>query len=345
MSHLGKPGQNKREEKPALSKRERVLQAFSGGEVDKRPFTFWHSFGLSHMKAESLTAASLTFAAVYGVDLLRMPTVRDLPLPPQTSIDRPHDLTIIELMSPRSGFWGERIEGLKATVKLAEKKIAIFEALADPLTALGWVCPPEVLAATERSHPSFLEKAMGVVTESYKGYLRTLLAEAKVDGIVLEVGSASFETREPADFQSLVRPHLKNLLDDLRSHSAAPIWLQVTGKRVFLEPLLSLPHDMLSWSHLAHGPSLEKLPKNYRGAVAGGLNELGLEGSSYQDIRRQVDEARNHPVKMICPGDALPVDLAPSKLVGLANFLSKRDRQPETAAKGSRAPEPIIDEP
>jgi hypothetical protein len=297
------------------------------------------------MKSESLTAAALTFAAAYGVDLLRMPTVRDLPLPAQTSLDRPHDLTTIETMTPRSGFWGERIEALKSIVKLADKKIAVFEALADPLTALGWACPPEVLGAAERSHMSFLEKALGVVTESYKGYLRVLLTEGKVDGMVLEVGSASYENRQPEDFQTLVKPHLKNLLDDVRSYSAAPIWLQVSGKRVYLEPFFDLPHDMLSWSHLAQGPSLEKLPRSYRGSVAGGLNELALERSSYQDIRRQVDDARNHPVKLICPGDALPPDLAPSKLVGLANFLSKRDRQPETALKGGRAPEPIIDEP
>lgn len=344
MSREGVARQKPGPSKEALSKRERVLQAFSGGEVDKRPVTFWHSFGLAHMKAESLTAAALTFAAVYGVDLLRMPTVHDLPLPNQSSLDRAHDLTTIEPMSARAGFWAERIEALKSIVKLADKRIAVFEAIADPLTALSWVCPPEILVTAQRSHPAYLEKALTVISESQIAYLRALIAEAKIDGLVLEVGSASFEAREPAEFQTVVKPHLKSLLDDVRSQSDIPIWLQVSGKRVYFEPLLGLPHDMLSWSHLAHGPTLEKLPKSYRGPVAGGLNELALEKLSYQDIRRQVDEARNMPVKLICPGDALPVDLAPSKIAGLANFLSKRDRQPETTpTTGSQ--ERIIDEP
>lgn len=320
------------------------MQTFAGGEVDKRPFTFWHSFGLSHMKAESLTAAALTFAAVYGVDLLRMPTVRDLPLPAQTSLDRPHDLTTIEALAPRSGFWAERIEALKGTVKLAEKRIAVFETVADPLTALSYVCPPDVMATAERAHPNFLEKALGVVSEGLGGYLKAVLQEARVDGVVIEIGSASFEDRQPNDFQSLVKPHLKSLLDQVRAQSEAPIWLQVTGKRVFLDPLLDLPHDMLSWSHQAHGPSLDKLPKRYKGALAGGLNEEGLERSSFQEIRRQVDEARSFPVQLLCPGNALSADVAPSRLQALANFLGKRDRQPEPAA-ATAGPERVIDDP
>lgn len=339
---VGRPRQSSQPE--ALSKRERVLQAFAGGEVDRRPYTFWHPFGLSHMKGESLTAAALTFAAAYGVDLLRLPPVRDLPLKAQYSLDRPHDLTTIEPMAAHAGFWAERIEALKATVKLAEKKIAVFETIADPLSALGWVCPPDVVGAAERGHPSFLEKALGTITLSLQGYLRTVLQEARVDGIVLEIGSANFESREPADFEALVKPHLKNLLEEVRSCGSAPIWLQVRGKRAYLQPLLDLPHDMLSWPHLAHGPTLEKLPRGYQGALAGGLNELALERASYQQIRHHVDEARTHRVRMLCPGDALDADIAPSRLAALATFLGKRDRLPEAAPVGAR-PDRVIDEP
>ncbi len=334
-----KPGKEK-----VLSKRERVLQAFAGGEVDRRPFTFWHSFGLSHMKAESLTAAALTFAAAYGVDLLRMPTVRDLPLPAQSSLDRPHDLAVVEPMKGHAGFWSDRIESLKSIVKLAEKKIAVFEAIADPLTALGWVCPPEVLATSERVHPSFLEKALATITESYRDYIRALFGEARIDGLVIEVGSASFESRQPSDFEKMIKPHLLALLAEVRASSSAPVWLQITGRRIYLEPLLDLGQDMLSWSHLAHGPSLEKLPRTYQGALAGGLNERAVESASYQEIRRQVDEARNHRVQLLCPGDALSAEISPSRLAGLANFLGKRDRQPDSVSVGAR-PENIIDEP
>lgn len=328
-----------------MSKRERVLQAFAGGEVDRRPYTFWHPFGVAHMKAESLTAAALTFAAVYGVDLLRFPLRRDLPLTPQYSLDRPHDLTTIEPLSAHAGFWSDRLEALKATVKLAEKKIAVFETVADPLTALGWVCPPEALDTAERSHVSFLEKALGTLTESFQGYLRSVLEEARVDGLVIEVGSASFEARQPEVFESLVKPHLRALLEDVRSYSPVPIWLQVSGKRVYPQALLDLPHDMLSWSHLAHGPALDRLPKSYRGGLAGGLNEQSLESASYQQIRHQVDEARTHRVRLLCPGDALNADIAPSRLAALANFLGKRDRLPEAAPAVTGRPGRVIDEP
>lgn len=336
----GKSGQPKQE---PLSKRERALRAIAGGEVDRRPFTFWHPFGLSHMKAESLSAAALTFAATYAVDLLRMPTVRDLPLPPQTSLDRAHDLTTIEVMDPRQGFWGERVEALKSIVRLAEGKIAVFEPIPDPLTALSWVCPPDVLAQAERNHRNFLDKALGVVTESLKGYLRVLHSEAKIDGVVVEVGSAQFEARQPDEFESLVKPHLKDLLES--AESTLPVWIQVTGKRAYLEPLLDLPHDMMSWSHLAHGPSLEKLPKRQRARLAGGLNEVALEGMSYQDIRRHIEDARDQHVAFLCPGAALSADIAPTRLRALSTFLVKRDRIPEVATTGGGRPDRVVDDP
>jgi uroporphyrinogen-III decarboxylase len=336
------PSQDKRDQ--GLTKKERALRAIAGGEVDRRPFTFWHPFGVSHMKADSLTAAAITFAATYAVDLLRMPAVRDLPLPGQSSLDRPHDLTTVEVMAPRQGFWGERLEALKSIVRLADGKIAVFETVPDPLTALSWVVPPEVLGASERNHATFLEKALGVVSESLQGYLKVLLGEAKVDGVVIEVGSASFEQRQPEDFEKLVKPHLKALMESVESQAPVPVWLQVSGRRAYLDPLLDLPHDLLSWSHLAHGPSLEKLPRRQRARLAGGLNEVALESMSFQDIRRHVDEARNLPVALLCPGGALSADTAPSRLRALSNFLMKRDRLPETAPAGA-GPERVIDEP
>ena len=328
----------------SLGKRERVLRALSGEEVDKRPFTFWHPFGLSHMKAESLSTVGISFAAAYGVDLLRFPSVKDLPVAPQTSLDRPHDLTTLEPVAAHSGFWAERIEGLRTTVKLAEGRIAVFETVPDPMTALSWICPPEVLSVAERSHPSYLEKALGAVTESLRNYVRSLATESKVDGLVIEVASASYEAREPSDFTSLVKPHLSQLVEEIRTHSEVPIWIQLQGRRTYAEPLFDLEPSLLSWSHLAHGPGLDKLPKKQRIRVAGGLDESALVRASYQEIRRQVEEARDMPVALLCPGDALPADLAPSRLQALSNFLKKRDRLPETAPTGGR-PERVIDEP
>ncbi len=296
------------------------------------------------MKAESLSTVAISFAAAYGVDLLRLPTVRDIPVPTQTSLDRPLDLTSFEPIPAHAGFWGERIEALKTLVRLAEGRIAVFEAVPDPLTALSWICPPDVLATAERSHPSFLEKALGLITESLRGYLKALLTESKVDGLVFEIGSASYEQREPSDFSTIVKPHLETLVRDVREIGSSPIWLQLSGRRTYAEPLIDLEPSLLSWSHLSHGPGLDKLPRRNKVRLAGGLNEQTIGQASYQEIRRQVEEARDMPVSLLCPGDALSADLAPSRLQALSNFLKKRDRLPETAGASAR-PEPIIDEP
>ena len=328
----------------SLGKRERVLRALAGEEIDKRPFTFWHPFGLSHMKAESLSTVAISFAAAYGMDLLRLPTVRDFPLPVQTSLDRPIDLTSFEPVAAHAGFWGERLEALKTLVRLAEGRLAIFEAVPDPMTALAWVCPPDVLATAERSHPSFLEKALGLVTESLRGYVKALLTETKVDGLVFEIGSASFEQREPSDFSAHIKPHLEQLVREVREVGEAPVWFQLTGRRTYTEPLLDLEPTLLSWSHLAHGPALDKLPKRQRARLAGGIDESAIQQASYQEIRRHVEEARDMPVALLCPGDALSADLAPTRLQALSNFLKKRDRLPDLTGATAR-PQSIIDEP
>jgi len=313
-----------------LSKRDRVLKTLAGQEVDRRPFSFWYPFGLSHMKGESLAAAALSFAATYGMELLRFPVVRDLPMGPQVSLDRPHDLTQLEVQKAHSGFWSERLEALRIARQMSEKKIALFETVPAPWTALSYVCSGSLLEATEKNHPSFLEKALKDVTESLQNYLRELLKHDRVDGLVVEVESASFELRQPEVFERLIKPHLKNLLNDITHHSEAPIWLQIRGQRVYPDSLLDLPHQMISWPHLSSGPKLQNsTPKGYKGRIAGGLDEIALCDMSYQDIRMHVEEARNHPVHLLAVGDQLPADISPRRLEALANFLQKRDRTPE----------------
>ena len=325
-----------------LGKRERVLKTFAGLEVDRRPFTFWLPFGLTHMKGESLAAAALTFAATYGVDLLRLPVVRDLPLKEQTSLDRAHDLTQLEVLSERSGFWLERLEALQMCKKMSEQKIAIFETIPEPWTGLSYLCRRELLSSAENNNLSFMEKALGDITISLKHYISGVIKAKCVDGIVIEIESATFEQREPAVFEARIKPFLKDLINHITQESELPIWLHVRGTRVYLEPLMDLHHQMVSWPHLSSGPKLENaLPKGYKGNLAGGLDEKAIPDMSYQDIRRHVEEARNLRVAMLCVGDALPTDLSPSRLKALATFLAKRDRIPD---KNAPKAAPMIDE-
>lgn len=278
------------------------------------------------MKAESLAAASLSFAAAYGVDLLRMPTVHDLPLPAQTSLDRPLDLTNISLMSARQGFWSDRIEALRSIVSLSQARIAVFEAIAEPLTALSFICPQDLLESAEKEHPSFLKKALESITESLKGYISLLKSEAKVDGIVIEVDSACYARREPESFNTLVKPYLESLITEVTSDEETLVWLQLNGQRIYLEPILDLRHHLISWPHRSQGPSLDRLAKNRKTRVAGGIDEISVNQQSYQGIRRHVEEARDLPVSLLCPGSAFSAATAPSRLSALASFLQKRDR-------------------
>lgn len=281
------------------------------------------------MKGESLAAAALSFAATYGVDLLRMPVTRDLPLGPQTSIDRPHDLTQLGELSGLTGFWLERTEALKYAYRMAEKKLAIFETIPEPWTALSYVARKELLRTTESNHPTFLEKALSDVTASLGNYVERLISEECIDGLVIEIESATYEQREPESFESTIKPHLERLLTRITAQRDIPIWLHVRGTRVYLAPLVDLPHHMISWPHLSAGPRLESaLPKGYSGNLAGGLNEQAIADMSYQDIRLHIEEARDQPVSLITVGDGLPSDLSPSRLRALADFLSKRDRLP-----------------
>lgn len=318
--------------KEKLSKRDRVLRTLSGQEVDRRPFSFWHPFGLTHMKGESLAAAALSFAAAHGVDLLRFPVVRDLPLPEQTSLDRPHDLTQIPEINGYNGFWAQRTAALESTTQMAEKKLAIFESMPEPYTALSYVCSPDLLSQTHKSNPSFLDKALESITGSLCNYLTELVKLKCVDGIALEIESATFEQREPEEFESTVKPHMARLLQ-VAVDAGVPVWLHLRGSRLYLKPVLDLPHDMITWPHLSSGPKLDKaLPKGYKKALAGGLDEKALAHMSYQDIRRHVDEARDTKIDFFCPGDYLPADLSPTRLNALSNFLKKRDRDPEETA-------------
>lgn len=280
------------------------------------------------MKGESLVAAALSFAALHGMDLLRIPGVRDLPLPDQTSLDRPHDLTQFPELTGFSGFWSDRLAALEVISQHAEQKIAVFESVPEPFTALSYVCRPELLSQTHKSHRSFLDKALETVTASLGNYLTELFKQKSVDGLCVEIESASFEHQEPEEFEALVKPHLQKLLH-ISAEAEVPVWLHVRGARVYLKPLLDLPHHMITWPHLSSGPKLDRaFPKSYKKAIAGGLDEKAVSQMSYQDIRRHVDEARDQKVDLLCVGDYLSTDMSPTRLNALSTFLKKRDRDP-----------------
>ena len=298
------------------------------------------------MKGESLAAAAISFVATYNLDMVRMPTIKDYPIKDQSSLDRPADIAKLEELDGRAGFWFERLHAVKRTVELADKKVAVFDTISDPLSTLGYVISPELMAQSEKSHGNFLEKGLETVTASLKKYVSLVINESKVDGLVVEVASASYEYREPEVFQRFAKPYLKELLNHIRKESEIPIWLQVSGRRVYIDPVLDLPHNLLSWSHLAQGPALEKLPKGYKGALAGGIDEQALTTMSYQDIRRHIELARNQHVRVLSIGDSLPADISPSRLAALSHFLSRKDRDPEDEKnKKVDQPTPIIDEP
>lgn len=301
------------------------------------------------MKGESLAAAALSFVANYNLDMVRMPTIKDYPIKAQSSLDRPADIAKLEEIDGRAGFWSERLQAVRKTVELADKKVAVFDTISDPLSTLGYIVSPELLATTEKNHATFLEKGLETVTASLKKYVSLVIHESKVDGLVVEVASASYEFREQEEFKRFAKPYLKELLNHIRKESEIPIWLQISGRRVYIDPLLDLPHNLLSWSHLAQGPALDKLPKGYKGAIAGGIDEQAVTTMSYQDIRRHIELARNQFVRVLSIGDAFPADISPSRLAALAHFLSRKDRDPEDEKnkkkKDGDLPPSIIDEP
>ncbi len=301
-----------------MNKLERVL-ALVGQEEDpdRKPFYFWHPFGLSHMKSEAIAAAAIGHAAHYQVDILRLAS--DFTYPSQTPLcfDRPKDLNQLTPGSGAEGPWIQRLGAMEILVREAGKKLFVLESMPNAWGLLKRITTPGLLESTLAEHPGFVENALARAQETLKGYL-TKLIKVGVHGLALEISGANFDTLTESQYQQLLKP-----LDVELLKLAGEMHMTVAHNRDTRPQLPQMTQLPATALHFSHGPSLKKLRERWPGLICGGLDATRLETASADELRHHIFDACHSESGIVTINEPVSPEIAPWRLERVSELASR----------------------
>jgi uroporphyrinogen decarboxylase len=274
----------------ALTKRERVLAALRGAEVDHVPVSAWGHDFLREWTAEGLAEATLDAYRRYDWDFIKVnprasyyaedwgcryqPSGR-ADAPPKTLatvINSATDLRGLHPLDPSLGAYGEQLAALRLIRDGLAGEAPFIQTVFSPLAVASRVAGShEPIRQYMEGSPQDLEAALGVIAETLAAYSRACL-EAGADGVFfasVEWGSRNYISAE--QYRRFGRPF------DLRVLEAVPgasfNLLHVCRNNNMLTDLLDYPVHAFHWATTgADNPSLTDILARTDKAVMGGVS-------------------------------------------------------------------------
>ena len=238
-----------------MTKRERVLAAIGGEELDRPPIAFWHHFR-PRGSARALAEATLDFFGRFDLDIFKVMPDLPYPFPPAgiQSADQWHMLTPLSL---DTGNFGRQVETVRRVRAAVGPDVPVISTLFSPLSEAVSFAGIERLRAHIQEEPATLHGALAVITDNLARLGRALL-DAGADGIFLSVQGTGNGLFTPAQFAEFGRPYDLMLLSAWREG-----WLNVLHAHaehdLLVSELVRYPVAVWSWSDRYTGVSLRRM--------------------------------------------------------------------------------------
>ena len=271
-----------------MTKRERVMAAVRGEQVDRVPVSLWlHNFATEN-SAETLTAETLRLARRFDWDFLKpqsraqcyaeMWGFRYTPSHERATpytvtrapLATPEDLRRLEPVDAGTGALGEQLQALHAIRKEVGTATPIIWTVFSPLMVLPFLLAGGRSAAVSLMHsePAAVDHALGAMAETLAAYARAAVTEG-ADGLFYATNMATQELSTVAECRRFQRPHDLRILGQVQN---APFnVLHVCGAGILFDEFADYPMAALSWATVPGNPSLKEAHQRTGRAVIGGL--------------------------------------------------------------------------
>jgi uroporphyrinogen decarboxylase len=294
-----------------MSKRERVVAALHGREVDRPPVSFWGHDFLREWSAEGLAAAMLESVRSFDYDYLkvnpratyyaeawgcRYRPANDPSRQPEVEhwvLQQALDLETIRPVDGSSGPFGEQLESLRLIADGLRGQVPFVQTVFSPLSVVGRLAngDRELVRRWMAETPAALHAALSAVTETLSSYGRACL-DAGADGIFFPTTEwGTYDACTAEEYQTFGRPYDLQVLEAVKG---APMnILHVCRPHNMLDLLLDYPVAAVNWAvHAPGNASLSEALVKSGKAVMGGVDERRtlLHGSP-EEVRAQVREA------------------------------------------------------
>jgi uroporphyrinogen decarboxylase len=312
-----------------MTKRERIVAATEGRQVDRPPVSFWRHFPQLDEDPVTLAQALLSFQAQFDLDFIKMmPTgtycVEDwgCRVAYRGSLDGSKvciehvvqastDWGKLRPLNPEEGALGRELSCLKEVVKGQRDDVPILQTLFSPLTIAKKLAGEERFLVDLRERPQMLSRGVEVITETMDRYAAACLA-AGADGIFFATQVATTDLLSVEEHRTFAEPYDRYILERVAAKSPFSL-LHIHGLNIRFEVTAGYPVQAINWHDRRTLPSLGEARSQFRGALVGGVNEiLTLREGPEERIRAEVKDALGQTGgsgHILAPGCVIPMDV------------------------------------
>ncbi|MCP4398273.1 MAG: hypothetical protein GY801_13375 [bacterium] len=309
-----------------MNKKERVLAAIHGEDVDYVPYTMWYHFGTQFMPGEKAAEVAIAFYERFDLDLAKVMNDYAYPLP--EGMDRIRNIEDWKRLKPlkaEEGGFAEQLKLLELVAKRVKDEAFFVDTIFDPFY-MAHRSGKNIIFELLHEHPEEFKQGLEVITESLINYVKAVL-ELGAAGIFLAVNGASTDVLTQAEFQEFVKPYDLQVLNAVKDQATFNI-THIHAENIMFEEFLDYPVQVLSWEQAYVLPSLAEARKMTDMCFLGGLDERVPNVVPPDDLEAQVETAlqETQGKKFIfAPGCSVPPDM-PAEQIDIIRNAVRRTR-------------------
>ena len=296
-----------------MNKKEVVLQALKGKEVDRIPFSIWHHFGLLHTDWEMTAKAHIKFFNFFDLDWLKVMNDYRFPLPNDiTSLNDAKDWKSIGEFKAEQ-FWSKQLKILEMINREIGEKAFFTSTIFSPQSVALSLSKGQVNEVIEEAPETVLE-GLEHITNVLVDHVHDVL-NTGASGIFYSVLS-SYKIISPEKYKKYYEPFDMKVLK--AAGKASFNILHLHGQDLFFNLFRNYPVAAINWSNRNTGPSLKEGEIRCKKCVIGGITEIETDRLFEDDIIRHVKEAiieMKGKHVMIGPGCAIPPTTNPELIM------------------------------
>ena len=140
-----------------------------------------------------------------------------------------------------------------------------------------------------RMKPEIVGRALEIIAESTRRFIRAARAHGLIDGVFYAVQHAQAGILSKNEFIEFGRAY-----DLLVLESARPLWLNtlhIHGENIYFNNLADYPVQIINWNDQVTLPSLSEALSRTRAVVCGGLKQETIVYGTPAEIKEEIDNA------------------------------------------------------
>lgn len=271
-----------------MNKRERVLAAIKGEQVDRVPHSFWlHNFAEEY-SAESLAnetlrlyntfdwdfikpqSRPLCFTELWGQEFARSKDRVTFPVTTKHALQRVEDIKHLKPVDVSVGALAEQIEAYQLIRAKVGPDVPIVGTIFAPMmTAMFMLKNGSAdLRRIMTEDPAGLEQGLAVISDALADYAQKCI-DSGMDGIFYATTEATSNQMNAKEFERFQRPFDVRILE--ASAGGQFNIMHMCGNNILADSFVDYPVDVFSWATTPSNPTLTEMHNKTGKAVMGGL--------------------------------------------------------------------------